>query len=334
MRPSFYPRLINHPFDDPGLFIPFLYEKRAILFDIGDISALTPRDILKISHVFITHTHMDHFCGFDHLLRLLLGRKKRVSFFGPTGFLKNIEGKLAGYTWNLVSRYDHSFSILATEVRHNQLLTREYRCQNAFEPTEPVTKMNFNGTLASGDSFTVSGVILDHSIDCLGFRIKEKFHINILKDRLSDMGLSVGPWIREFKQALFNHVAPDTTFVIRDKGAPHAERSFRLETLSNEICRITEGQMIVYIADASGDDANIQKIIEFAKAADHLFIEAAFLEKDRQMAAVKNHLTARQAGGIARKAGVKQYTLFHFSPRYTDMMDLLEQEAKLAFNAA
>ncbi|MBW2643668.1 MAG: MBL fold metallo-hydrolase, partial [Deltaproteobacteria bacterium] len=97
MRPSFLPRLVNGPFDDPGLFIPFLLEKRAIIFDLGDIYSLSSRDILKISHVFISHTHMDHFLGFDRLLRLFLGREKHLYMYGPEGFLKNVEGKLAGY---------------------------------------------------------------------------------------------------------------------------------------------------------------------------------------------------------------------------------------------
>ena len=85
MRPSFHPRLINHPFDDPGLFIPFLFQKRALIFDLGDINDLPAKEILKIGHAFVTHTHMDHFIGFDHLLRLLLGREKTLSLFGPPG---------------------------------------------------------------------------------------------------------------------------------------------------------------------------------------------------------------------------------------------------------
>ena len=60
MRPSFTPRLINDPFSDPGLFVPFLFEKRALMFDLGDLHALSPRDLLKVTHVFVTHSHMDH----------------------------------------------------------------------------------------------------------------------------------------------------------------------------------------------------------------------------------------------------------------------------------
>lgn len=335
MRPSFYPRLINGPFDDPGLFISFQFEKQAVLFDLGDISALSPRDILKVSHVFVTHTHMDHFCGFDHLLRLLLGREKQLFLYGPKGFLKNLEGKLAGYAWNLVNKYNHPFSIQAAEVHGDQVYSCRYRCQDAFAATAPIKKKRFTGVLASEPAFTVKGIVLDHKIECLGFRIEERFHINIIKERLTALDLSVGPWIRKFKQALYNEEDPQSTFIVKG-GKKDAEnestvREFKLQTLANEIARITSGQKIVYIADMIGDDSNMEKAIALAKDADHLFIEASFLENDRTIAQEKYHLTARDAGHIARRAGVKQLTLFHFSPRYTGMAEALEKEATRAF---
>ena len=52
MRPTFHPSLVNGPFEDPALFIPFFFEKRALLFDMGDLRPLVPKEILKITHAF------------------------------------------------------------------------------------------------------------------------------------------------------------------------------------------------------------------------------------------------------------------------------------------
>ena len=57
-------------------------------------------------------------------------------------------------------------------------------------------------------------------------------------------------------------------------------------------------------------------------------------EKDREIAREKYHLTARQAGAIARQAGAKQVTVFHFSPRYSGSGDLLAREALEAYEGA
>ena len=49
---------------------------------------------------------------------------------------------------------------------------------------------------------------------------------------------------------------------------------------------------------------------------DLLFIESVFLHADLAHAERKNHLTARQAGEIARRVRAKAVVPFHFSPRY------------------
>ena len=330
MRPSFHPRLINRPFDDPGIFIPFLFEKRALIFDIGNINSLSTRDILKISHIFVTHTHMDHFVGFDWLLRLFLGREKKLHMYGPEGFIKNIEGKLAGYSWNLVENFNNRLSLNVTEVYPDHLISRQYLCQNRFIPIKEDIKKHFKSILLKESALSVSAAILDHSIPCLGFSIEERFHVNIIKDRVIALGLEIGPWIKEFKQALFNQQNPESEFVVRC-GKNNKEKKFILGNLSKQIALITPGQKITYIADVVYNNYNKEKIIEFAKNSDHLFIEAAFLENDRDMAEKKYHLTAHQAGRLAGEANIKQYTLFHFSPRYTGKEYLLIEEARAAF---
>lgn len=332
MRPSLLPRLVNGPFDDPGLFIPFRYDKRAVLFDLGDLGALTPRDLLKISHIFVTHTHMDHFVGFDRILRLFLGRDKELYLYGPSGFLTNIQGKLAAYNWNLVANYENRFTLHATEVDGQRCLRQTYHVTERFIPANAPLQIPFSPQLLVEDALTVSSVALDHIIDCLAFSIEERFHINICKDRLESLGLTIGPWIRSFKRSLFEQRDPQSVFFVPDNRAQNQGREFVLGELADEIARITPGQKVAYIADAVYSPENREKLISLAAGADHLFIEAAFLDEDHQIAREKHHLTAKQAGTIARLAGVRQLTLFHFSPRYTDRGHLLEEEARRAFS--
>ena len=63
MSSRFHPQLINDPFGDPGLYVEFMFEKRAILFDLGDLSELSTRKLLRVSHVFVSHMHLDHCSG-------------------------------------------------------------------------------------------------------------------------------------------------------------------------------------------------------------------------------------------------------------------------------
>ncbi len=329
MKPVFHSRPLNGPFGDPGIYISFLFEKRAILFDSGDLNTLSAKEILKIDYVFISHTHMDHFSGFDILLRLFLGREKELVVFGPQGFLSNIEGKFAAYSWNLVNNFKYPFSVCAVEVHPRTLKSKTYHCRDAFLNLDPPAVSEFSGILASEPAFTVSAAILDHKIPCLAFSLKEKFHVNILKDRLDDLDLDVGPWIRTFKQALYDRIDPDSDFSLPDRSG--TTKSFRLGDLAEQIAKITEGQKIVYITDAGFHDDNLSKMVSLAESADKLYIEASFLHEDRETAREKYHLTARQAGVIAGMAGVKQFSLFHFSPRYTGRENWFQQEAAEAY---
>ena len=138
MKPFFHPSLVNDPFGDPGLLVQFMFEKRAILFDLGDISALSNATLLKISHVFISHTHIDHFIGFDRLLRTMFGRGKTLHLYGPENIIANVEGKLAGFTWNLVDRYEESLTIEATEVREGHVTKARFRAIDKFKKSEVV----------------------------------------------------------------------------------------------------------------------------------------------------------------------------------------------------
>ena len=326
--------LINDPFGDPGVYVDFKYRNEAFLFDLGDLHLLPPRKLLKIDYIFVSHTHMDHFIGFDHLLRISLGRDRRIHLFGPPSFLNNVEDKLSAYTWNLVANYTNEFELLVTEVHPGELISRRYRCRNAFKP-EDERREACDGTLVQGDFFSVRAAFLDHDTPCLAFRFEEKTRINIKKNVLREMGLPTGAWLQELKTHVLKG-GPDGLPVRvwwRGVDGRREEKTVPLGLLRERAVKITPGVIIAYVTDALASKANARRILEIAAGSELLFIEAPFLDADADTAARKHHLTAKQAGMLAREAGAKRIVLFHFSPKYKGAGELLVGEAMEAFQA-
>ena len=188
----------------------------------------------------------------------------------------------------------------------------------------------FSGELLSEPTLTVLSAVLDHKIDSLGFRVSERFHVNIRKSALDRLELPVGPWIGRFKEMLYAKAPNESVVEIPLIGDCPQNLEFQLGELADQIALISPGQAIGYIPDAAGHTSNMRKMIELVEGVDHLFIEAPFLDADSHLAENTCHLTARQAGIIAREACVRRCTLFHFSPRYAEVSHLLQQEAAQA----
>ena len=331
MRPRFHPRLVNDPLGDPGLYVPLAFEKRALQFDIGTLDTLSTRDILRISHIFVTHTHMDHFCGFDRLLRLFLGRGKPLFVFGPEGFLANIEGKLAAYNWNLVSNYRDSLKVVATEINPDEWIQQTYDCRSGFRPPGPRRHLPCQPELLNEPSLKVQCAILDHGIPSLGFSLQETFHVNIIKAELQALALATGPWLQAFKMALYGGAPSEQLIEAPRCDRPGETIAFPLGELSDRIAKLTPGQKIGYITDVAFHAQNARLIQDLVRDADHLYIESAFLDEDRAAAQAKKHLTAGQAGELAARAQVKRFSVFHFSPRYENQTHRFREQALRAY---
>ncbi len=332
MKPTLHPTLINDPLGDPGLLVQFLFERRAMLFDMGDLSRVANVDLLKVSHVFVSHTHIDHFIGFDRLLRSAFGRGKTVRFFGPENFIQNVEGKLAGFTWNLVDRYEESITLEVFEVHNDHIRKATFRAVEKFKRQDEKYIPLYNGVLWEEHGFTVSCAILEHRVPCLGFVLEEAFHVNINKDRLESMGLAPGRWLTQLKQHVFED-APDDLVMEAEVGVKGhtTPKQFTLEELKRELVTVTEGQKIAYVVDTVYNDTNKQRIIDLVRGVDVFYCESPFTGDEEERGRERCHLTSVQAGILAREAGVKQLRTFHYSPRHTDDVDRLRQEAQDAF---
>ncbi len=78
------------------------------------------------------------------------------------------------------------------------------------------------------------------------------------------------------------------------------------------------------------DTAYSEKIIPMIEGVDCLYHEATFMEDEAIRSNQTEHSTARQAGEIARKANVKKLIIGHYSARYNNQNELLD-EAKAVF---
>lgn len=326
MRAVFQSSFLNGPCGDPGLLVDLLDEGRSVLVDLGDLRHVAARKLLRVERAFCTHAHMDHFIGFDHLLRLVLGRDRPLTVTGPPGFLERVQGKLDAYTWNLIAEYPVTFR--AEELGDGCVRSVLYRGAGRMRP-EPLPDRPFTGVVHAERLYTVHAETLDHGIPVLGVALRETEHISVNRDRLERMGLLAGPWLRELKQAARRCESGEPE--IRVDSVDGGGRTFRRSELEAEILLRSPGQKIAYLTDLRFTPENVEKASRLAHEVDLLVCEAAFLDADEALARERNHLTARQAGELARAAGAKRLAPFHFSPRYLGRENELLEEARSAF---
>src|SRR5438093_1465433 len=183
MKTTFRPRLLNGQTGDPALLVTLRWQGRALLVDLGRIDRTPAATLLPIEAVFVSHTHMDHFMGFDQLLRLFLARDTTLRLYGPAGLADCVAGKLAGYTWNLTDEY--AFALEVTEIGARQTTSWRFAARQRFarEPLGPPHP--FTGVVVADPVFTVEAAPLDHKIVSMAYAMTERTHLNVRPEALA-----------------------------------------------------------------------------------------------------------------------------------------------------
>ncbi len=320
MKSLFKPYFVNEPHQDPGLLIKIFGRKDYFIIDLGDISKLTVKTILKISRVFITHTHIDHFFGFDGLLRTSLSKKDPIHIYGPKGIIKNVHGKILGYTWNLITEYP--INIYVHEIYKNHKTTCLFSAKNKFKKIILEKQVIENRIIYEDDELFIKAIELNHKIPVLSFLLKEKRRINVRKDVLNELKLKPGPWLSELKKIVVNNrQSENTNIYVPEKG--YMPVSQLIETL----LLINKGESIAYITDIIYSKKNVTKIREHFYEPDILFCEAFFSSEDSKRARERYHLTAKETLEISKLIKAKKLIIFHFSPRYKGKFKKIYKEA-------
>jgi ribonuclease Z len=151
------------------------------------------------------------------------------------------------------------------------------------------------GIVHADGRLSITALPLEHVDETCGYRVKEPDGVTMLGDRLDAAGIA----------------GPDAGRLQREGSLVLHGREHRLEEYSLP----RPGQAFALVMDTRPCPA----VAELARDADLAVFESTFLDADRDLAWEYRHLTALQAGRLAREAGVRRLVLTHFSQRYGDV---------------
>src|SRR4051812_27426129 len=92
-------RLVNGSTGDPALYVDYPGKDNALLFDAGENGNLDPQRLADLDAVFLTHHHVDHFIGFDRIVRANLDCDKTLDVYGPPGTIRKIYDRIKSYEY-------------------------------------------------------------------------------------------------------------------------------------------------------------------------------------------------------------------------------------------
>ncbi|MGV9941206.1 ribonuclease Z [Streptomyces sp. NPDC003401] len=187
--------------------------------------------------------------------------------------------------------------------RSGQRFFDRLRYATAYRETVGVTEVpvDGDGPLAVTASYTLQARRLSHPVESYGYRLTEPDGRRMLPDLLAARGVR-GP----------------------DVGRLQREGSVGGVSLE-EVSEVRRGQRFAFVMDTRLCDG----VGELAEGCDLLVIESTFLDEDERLADDHGHLTAGQAGRVARDAGVRHLVLTHFSQRYGEPAEF-ERQARAA----
>ncbi len=317
MRMLLRPEFLNGPFGDPALYIWEMNAKGAMLFDCGDLSRFSIKQLLKIDWIFLSHCHIDHFFGFDLFLRVHVGVPKTVTIFGPLETSQRVGGKLQGYTWNLIYDQDLEFIVVELDPVRGKKFFTHFHAKDRFHPSSQ-REENWDSKTPVLDTSTyhVDTAMLDHRTPSLAYCVEEKLTVSVDAAKLKAHHWKPGPWINELKKwYLLKGSMTQVLEVLKEDGTKEKQDAC---TLAKEILQPKQRHKIAYATDGAASEKNRAALIPLVQDSDMFFCETCFLEQDRMQADETKHFTAKFIAELSAATHIKKLIPFHFSKRYVE----------------
>ena len=158
------------------------------------------------------------------------------------------------------------------------------------------------------NSITVETLPLNHRMPCCGFLFKEKPKRRHLIGDIANF-YNIPTYQRQNIKDGADFITPEGEIIPNSRLTKYTDPSRSY-------------------ADCS-DTRPCPDICEHLKGVDLLYHEATFAESEKERAKITYHSTAREAAEIAQKAEVKRLLLGHYSSRYDDEEQLLNEACEI-----
>ncbi len=257
------------------------HNERYYLIDCAEGTQLQLRRykfrLQRISHIFISHLHGDHFFGLIGLISTmhLLGRKKELHVFGPEPLEEIIQMQLKASQTELI----YPFHFHGIDPEKNEMI---------FE----------------NEKLVISTIPLNHRIPTCGFLFREKQgKRRLIKEVVNNLDIPVDQFVK---------IKSGEDFIDAD-GKVYKNKELTMDPYPI--------RSFAYCSDTKYHEP----VIPIIRNASLLYHEATFMQDMADVAADKFHSTSVEAATIAQKASVKQLIIGHFSTRYENPEDLLNE---------
>lgn len=162
-------------------------------------------------------------------------------------------------------------------------------------------------TIYEGKSFAVQAFPVTHrGQGCFGYIFKEHDHHPFNVEKATALGVPNGPQRGQLVRG--------ETITLDDGTVITPDMVLGEKIIGTKVC-------------ITGDIARTDNIKEYVADADVLITEATFLDSERQEANSFGHITAKQAGELAKEVNIKHLLLTHVSRRYREFEVIKEAQA-------
>lgn len=302
--------------DDPLLLVRVRPTGRSLLFDCGQLQHLAKRTLRSIDAVFVTHAHMDHFMGLDHLVRHTHVSPRPLDLYGPPGIAARAAHKLAGYDWNLAEEWWRTFYV--HEVHKDYTVHYRFAGARAFREEQLGSEPREGAEIYTNGHVTVAARLCDHGLPVLAFRLTEREIFSIDPEALAREGLRPGPWLGELKGRWRRGVLGGHSIdVPRTEGDGSQTYTFADDAeLYRRLRAEKPAASIGYVTDVGFSEDNRRHLRELLAGVSLLCCECTFLAADAAKARASHHLCSSDVNRLAAELRPKALLPMHLSKAY------------------